>query len=331
MIKRLSRKFREDNDTGFGSSATTQGSRLVNADGSFNVKRTGLPFTYRFNHFHNLITMKWWKFNLIVLMVYIAANCLFATAYFLTGVEQLGGMMSEGIKDKWIEAFYFSCQTFTTVGYGRVNPVGHAAGLIASFESLIGLMSFALATGLLYGRFSRPRATLLFSEKALISPYKNITALMFRIANARKNQLIECEAQLLMSLAETENGRSLRRFYPLNLERNKVTGLAMSWTIVHPIDDESPLKGWGEKDFKEAGIEFIFIFKAFDDTYSQTVHTRYSYRHEEIYWGAKFVPMYHQSADHQSTILEMDKLGLFEEVSLPEGSNPTPLPRQVSQ
>ncbi len=331
MIKRLSRKFREDNDTGFGSSASTQGSRLVNADGSYNVKRTGLPFSYRFNLFHNLITMKWWKFNLTVLFVYILANCLFATTYFLIGMDQLGGMLSEGIRDKWIEAFYFSCQTFTTVGYGRVNPVGHTAGLIASFESLIGLMSFALATGLLYGRFSRPRATLLYSEKALISPYKNITALMFRIANARKNQLIECEAQLLMSLTETENGRSLRRFYPLNLERTKVTGLAMSWTIVHPIDDESPLKGLGEKDFKEVGIEFIFIFKAFDDTYSQNVHTRYSYRHEEVRWGAKFVPMYHQSSDHHSTILEMDKLGLFEETVLPEGGNPTPLPLQVSQ
>lgn len=330
MLKRLSRKFKEDTDTGFGTSATTQGTRLVSKDGSFNVKRKGLPFGYRLNYFHHLITMPWWQFNLTVLVGYTLINLLFAATYMWIGVDQLGGVVASTPFDIFLEAFYFSCQTFSTVGYGRINPIGHAAGLVASFESLAGLMSFALATGLIYGRFSRPRASLLYSENALIAPYQNMSALMFRIANARENQLVECEAQLLLSINVADNDRMVRKFFPLKLEREKVTGLSLSWTIVHPIDEDSPLKGWGQADFKEAEAEVVFIFKAFDDTYSQQVHTRYSYHHEEMVWGAKFVPMYHASPDGTGTVLELDKTGLYTAADLPEGANPTPLPEQAA-
>jgi inward rectifier potassium channel len=330
LLKRLSKNFKEDTDTGFGNSATTQGSRLVNKDGSFNVKRTGLPFTYKFNHFHHLITMPWWQFNLLIIGSYLFINLIFAGSYYLLGIQQLSGTIGESATEKFLEAFYFSCQTFSTVGYGRINPTGHWASMVASFESLAGLMSFALATGLLYGRFSRPQASLLYSEKAVVAPYKDISALMFRIANARKNQLVECEAQVILSINVMEKERLVRKFFPLKLEREKVTGLSMSWTIVHPIDKESPLNGWGQQDYRDAEAEFLFIFKAFDDTYSQQVHTRYSYHHQEIVWGVKFTPMYHPSPDGTGTILELDKIGLYEPADLPAGSNPTPLPERAT-
>jgi len=121
----------------------------------------------------------------------------------------------------------------------------------------------------------------------------------------------------------------VRKFFPLKLEREKVTGLSLSWTIVHPIDDDSPLKGWGQTDFKDAEAEVVFIFKAFDDTYSQHVHTRYSYHHEEMVWGARFVPMYHASPDGTGTVLELDKLSYYTAADLPEGANPTPMSEQA--
>lgn len=331
MMRRISRRFREEKDTGFGTSSTMQGGRLLNKDGTYNVIRQGQPIGTRLNHFHDLITMSWWKFNPMVISAYLFINIGFSLLYYWIGVEELGGMIGSSIQDQLLEAFFFSCQTFTTVGYGRVNPVGHSAALVASFESLAGLMSFALATGLLYGRFSRPHARLLFSEQALIAPYQQGTGFMLRFCNLRKNQLIECEAQLMLSVVEEENSRGMRKFYPLNLERSKVNSLALSWTVVHPIDQDSPLQGLGESDLKNMQAEFIFMFKAFDDTYAQAVHARYSYPWHEIKWGAKFVPMYHRADDGDATILELDKVSTYTEVDLPAGANPTPLPVQASE
>lgn len=309
------KRFREEQHTGFSTQSNTQGSRLMNKDGSFNVQRTGMPFLKTLNRFHDLITMPWASFNSIVIIFYIFINLFFTSLYLLFGVEHLGGTIAQSFSDKFFEAFFFSTQTFTTVGYGRINPVGLPANIIAAVESLTGLMSFALATGLIYGRFSRPHAKILYSEKAIIAPFHEGTALMFRIANARSNQLIECEAELMMSFIEPET--NMRKFLPLELEYKQVTGLAMSWTIVHPIDEKSPMNGLGPADLKEIDAEFIFSFKAFDDTYSQTVYTRYSYSHDEMVWGAKFIPMFHRSEDTNATILELDKIGSFNNIELP--------------
>jgi inward rectifier potassium channel len=316
MMKRsFSKRFREEKHTGFATQNGNQGSRLMNKDGSYNVIRKGMPLLNRLNRFHDLITMRWTTFNSMVIVFYVLINLLFTSLYMLFGVEDLGGTFGQSTPDKFWEAFFFSCQTFTTVGYGRINPIGLPANIIASFESLIGLMSFALATGLIYGRFSRPHAKLLKSDNVIIAPFQNGTALMFRITNARKNQLIECEASLMMSFIETESG--VRKFLPLILEYSKVSALAMSWTIVHPIDENSPMNGLGPEDLKEMVAEFMFSLKAFDDTYSQTVHTRFSYAHDDLVWGAKFAPMFHSSKTSNSTILELDKIGAYERVELP--------------
>jgi inward rectifier potassium channel len=300
----------EDKYTGFGSQAQAQGNRLVNKDGSFNVKRDGLPLFNRLNPFHDLILMSWMHFSLIIFAFYFTVNLIFAFIYFYIGIEHLGGIIGYTQKDKFFEAFFFSTQTFTTVGFGRINPIGNAAITVAAIESLIGLMAFALATGFLYGRFSRPNVKLIRSENAVISPFQNKTAVMLRIANARNNQLIECEARMMLSYIEKET--SVRRFLTLKLEYEKVSALSLSWTIVHPIEEDSPMYGLSMQDLLDTESELILAFKGFDDTYSQIVHYRFSYTAQEIVFGAKFIPMFERDKDGQATVLHMDMIGAYE-------------------
>lgn len=313
-MKKISLRFRNNVDTGFGAQASTQGERLVNPDGSYNVKREGLPFFSQFNHFHDLITMPWWKFFLLIFIFYTTLNTLFAGVYLWVGMDEIEGDRGITTWEQFWDAFFFSSQTLTTVGYGRTNPIGFMASWVSAFECLLGLMSFAIMTGVLYGRFSRPQAKIIYSENALVAPYKDITALMFRIANGRSNQVIECEMEVMMSYIDTET--NVRRFIRLPLEIAKVSALALSWTIVHPINEESPLWGITQNDLEQMDCEFIALFKAFDETYAQTVHSRYSYPTDSMVWGAKFDMMFHRSGNGKATVLEMHKIGAYQRVQL---------------
>lgn len=315
-MKKISLNYRNTNDTGFGAQASTQGERLVNKDGSYNVKREGIPFWSRFNHFHDLITMKWWKFFLLVVLFYTTINLLFAGVFLAVGMEEIEGDRGLTEWEHFWDAFFFSSQTMTTVGYGRTSPIGFLANIVAATECLIGLMSFAILTGVLYGRFSRPQAKIIYSKNALIGPFKEITAVMFRIANGRPNALIECEAQMMMSYIDTET--NIRRFIQLPLEIPKVSALALSWTIVHPIDENSPMYGISASDLDEMDCEFVCLFKAFDETYAQTVHSRYSYPSDDVIWGAKFEMMYHRDNNGKATVLDLAKVGTFYEAPLPK-------------
>lgn len=318
-ISEIKRRFRSSVNTGFGNNAGSQGDRLLNRDGSFNVHRTGQNILQKWSPYHQLITISWTHFNLIILSGFIFLNLAFTLLFYLAGTEELSGLVHTDLLNRFIEIFTFSAQTLTTVGYGRVSPVGSLSSLLASLESLLGLMSFALVTGLLYGRFSRPHAKLLYSENAVIAPYKNGTALMFRIANARKNQLIECEATVMFNYHDPETGN--RRFINLELEFAKINALSLSWTIVHPIDEKSPLFGLSYDEFLELKAEVLLLFKAFDDTYSQQIHTRLSYAANEFVWGAKFVPMYRRSEDGKTTLLELNKIGQYQLVTLPDSNS----------
>ena len=308
-LKRFALRYKQDNDTGFGNRSDNQGSRLYNKDGSFNVKQRGLPFYQRLNVFHELITMPWWKFMLVVLFSYLLLNTLFAGLYLSVGMEEIEGDKGMTDAEHFWDAFFFSAQTLTTVGYGRQNPIGFYANIVSSIECLFGLMSFALMTGLLYSRFSRPVAKLLYSDKIIIAPYQATgNGLMFRIANKNRNQLIECEAELMMSIDVVENDKVFRRFFSLNLERKRINSLALSWTIVHPIDEQSPMHEMTTQELIDADAEFIFSFKAFDNTYSQHVHTRYSYKANELERGNKFVSMYGRDEAGTGTVLFLDRI-----------------------
>lgn len=284
MAKDKKDKF---NDLGFGSKGSKDSFRALNKDGSFNVKKTNVPFFAKVNFFHSLISMSWLKFFCVLLIGYIIVNLVFGSLYYIVGVEHLTGIKAASPLDQFLEAFFFSAQTITTLGYGRVAPIGKSANVIAAVESMLGLLSFALATGMLYGRFSRPSAKITYSTKAVIAAYRNMNAFMFRIVNPQNNQLLEVEVNVTLSIRQT--GSIQRNFFSLKLERSKVAFLPYTWTIVHPIDEESPLYQLKEIDLIEKDAEFIIMIKAFDESFSQIVYSRSSYKGEELEWGQKFV------------------------------------------
>jgi inward rectifier potassium channel len=258
------------------------------------------------------------RFIGVIFLAFFIINCLFACLYLLVGVHQLQGITSGSFASHFWQALFFSAQTFTTVGYGGMHPVGFGANIISSIESMMGWLAFALATGLVYGRFSRPKARLLFSRHAIIAPYKDTVAFEFRIANLRANQLIEVEVQVIMTRIEhTAGGEKIRKFYELELERSRVNFLSLSWTIVHPITPNSPINGWNNKKVKQGETEFLVLIKGYDDTFNQTVYSRSSYWYNEIIWGAKFNSMY-DNEEAGITTLRLDQIDDIQKVDLSE-------------
>lgn len=295
-------------DLGLGLQASS--GRGVNKDGSFNVRRRGLPRFRFYELYHHLITMGWAPFLGLLLLAFVVTNALFALLYLGIGMEHFTRPGGETLPDRIQDAFFFSAQTLTTVGYGHISPKGTLANTAAALESLLGLLSFALATGLLYGRFSRPQACLRFSAQAVVATYGPITGFMFRLVNMRSNQLIEVEAAV--SLSFEDPGSRQRRFMNLSLERSKINLFPSSWTVVHPIDEASPLQGMTAEDLHRARAEFIVLIKAFDDTFSQTIYARTSYTAEEVRWGARFMPMLFATA-HGMTEMDVTQLDALEE------------------
>lgn len=220
------------------------------------------------------------------------------------GVENLTGTYGTTSLEQFTETFFFSAQTITTLGYGRVAPIGLAANIVAAIESMLGLLSFALATGLLYGRFSKSRTKIKYSDIGVIAPYLNGNGFMIRVVNPQNNELLEVNADLSVSF--TKEGSQLREFHNLKLERNMVFFFPSVWTIVHPIDEMSPLYKMTEKEFEERNVEFIVMLKAFDESSSQTLYSRSSYRADEIVWGAKFTYL----GQHRDGKLHIDVSGL---------------------
>lgn len=278
--------------------------RLLNKDGSFNSRRKGLPFWESFNFYHYLVGVSWWKFSLIIFSGYVLLNLMFALIYYALGVDtHLLGVIANNEFDKFTEAFFFSAQSFTTVGYGRISPVGEWTSGIAAFESLVGLMCLAIATGLFYGRFSKPVSKILYSKKAVIAPFNNNTALQFRIANEQKSELIDVEVRVMFSILRDAAGSSpSRKFYNLELEYSKINFFSLIWTVNHIIDEESPLFGLTQQDFSEGHAEMLILLKGYDDMFMTNVHSRSSYRHNEIIWGAKFANIYGYDEDGRTTV-----------------------------
>ncbi|MCX8473160.1 MAG: ion channel [Sediminibacterium sp.] len=287
-------------DLGFGTFFTSN--RSMNKDGSFNVRKIGVPKFKTYEIYHHLISMSWGKFLFIVFLVYFLANILFALLYYYIGSEHLSfDSLYMNEFEKFIEVFFFSSQTLTTLGYGRIAPVGSLASTVAAVESMCGLLGFALATGLLYGRFSKPHSKIIYSDCAIISPYKNIKGLMFRITNLRNNQLIEIEAEVTLGYNDINSG--VRNFVSMPLERPRINLFPLSWTIVHPIIESSKLFGLSGDDMMKMNLEIYVLIKAYDETFSQHIYSRTSYTGDEIIYGAHFLPMFKPSKDN---ILEID-------------------------
>lgn len=280
--------------------------RAINKDGSFNVRRRRAhwrdvhPYLY-------VVNTGWPTFLGLVFASYLLVNTLFAGIYYSMGQEALRGQDELDSYGRFLTAFFFSAHTLTTVGYGSLAPRTTAANVVAAFEAMVGLMGFAVATGLLYGRISRPSARIGFSANMLVSPYQSGTSLQFRIVNLRPNMLMELEANVLLMTVDGPPGSPSRSYNRLTLERERIYYLPLTWTIVHPIDANSPLYGKTAADLERLQAEFLVLIKAYDDTFSQTVHSRSSYRYDEIEWNAKFIPAFH-IAPEGDVVLDVDEV-----------------------
>jgi inward rectifier potassium channel len=256
--------------------------------------------------------MSWIKCIWVFILFLFCINFLFACLYVSIGVDALHGVVSSTFLQNLGNAFFFSIETFTTVGYGTVSPTGFAAHFLSSMDAFAGLMSFAFATGLFFSRFSKPRAEILFSKNAIIAPYRGISSFQFRIANLRNNKIINHEAQVVITyLEKNDDGKPERRFKALKLERDKVFLFPLNWTIVHPFEKDSPLYKKSEEEVKEMNAEVLILLKGFDETFAQEVHSNSSYTWDEVQWNAKFKMMYHDD-EEKGMILELDKIDHLE-------------------
>ncbi len=287
-----------DRDLGFGSVVGRDSrQRLLNRNGTFNVVRAGLGLLETLAPYHLMLTISWSGFLGFVALLYLVFNLAFAVAYLACGANALLGPGAEMLGGRFSRAFFFSIQTFATIGYGQIGPNGFAANAVVTVEAFVGLIYQALATGLLFARFSRPTASIVFSRHAIVAPYNDGRALEFRIANRRRNEIIQLEAQVLFSAMEPDaTGNLVRRYAPLSLERNKVTFFPLAWTIVHPIDEASPLAGRTPAELEEAQAEILVLLTGIDEAFEQSVHARSSYRADEIVWHARFRSMFLPSA-----------------------------------
>lgn len=304
----------ENRDLGFGAVVARESrQRLLNRDGSFNVARKGLTFASSLSPYHVLLTTTWTRFMGMVVASYLLLNAAFAGAFVLCGPDALQGPSQGGYAGAgFARAFFFSVETFSTIGYGNIGPASLAANLVVTLEALVGLLWLALATGLLFARFSRPTAKILFSRTAVVAPYREITGFEIRIANARSSQLIEVVATVMFARFEEHGGRSVRRFYPLTLERSSVTFFPLSWTIVHPIDESSPLKDLTRDDLRKMDAEFLVLLTGIEETFSQKVHARSSYRWDEVVWGAKYADILHHPTGNEAITIDVSRLDRIE-------------------
>ena len=308
------RNVTEEGDFGLGDKvARKPGTRLIREDGQFNVTRRGRPM---WAPYQNLIEMSWWEFLFWTTLTYVSLNIIFAIGFLLIGVEELSNINPEG---SWhyrlLHCFYFSTQTFTTVGYGAISPIGSAANVLASFLAYFGWVALAIMTGLFFARFSRPGEVILFSDKVLIAPYKEgLSSLQFRIANRRNEKLINIGAQVVLTwlVPDESDGKLKRYFSPLALERDVIALFPLNWTIVHPITDDSPLRNWEPNDFKRKHAELLVMVEGYDQTFAQNVHIKRSYIHKDIQWNAHFEPMYRER-EHM-TELFLDRIDSHTEI-----------------
>ena len=317
IITRSGKLHSEDN-TGFGANSSNSAGRFYDRKNDrANVEKRGVSILDRYSWYHTMLGMNRGKFLFLIFLMYILINLVFAGVYYMVGIQHLAGIKSGSAWKNFSEVFFFSTQTFTTVGYGRISPTGFLTSAVSTFEAFLGLLSFAIATGLFYGRFSRPRAFLKFSHNALIAPYKDGSALMFRMSPYKNNTLSEAEIKLTVAMQIEENGKMANKFYTLDMEISKINSMALSWTIVHPINEQSPFFGYGPNEIRNTNIEVLVFVKAFDEVFSNTVVERTSYISEEIIWGAKFKMMYHPSQDKTTTILDLSNLNEFDVVEIP--------------
>ena len=287
-----------NDDLGIGRVAAERSrTRFLNKDGSFNSRREGLGTLASLSVYYWLTTLAWPAFFGLLTLAFVGLNVVFAWLYMLCGPDAFSSPNHAGLENPFWRSFFFSVETLSTIGYGHIAPLSFAANMLATVEAYVGLLGVALATGLLFARFSKPVTRILFSEHGLIAPYQTGQAFMCRVVNGLRNEIMELEIQVTLARFELVNGERVRRFYPLALERDRVVFFPLGLTIVHPIAPEGPLWGVDEHALLESDAEFIVVLHGLDDTLFQRVHARSSYKAHEVVWNAKFSDMYIRRGD----------------------------------
>jgi inward rectifier potassium channel len=276
----------------------TRVARIVPRRGDDTIVRIGLPPTVWGDLYHHTLTAPWWVVLTSASAIYLGMNALFALLYLL----QPGAIDGVGDLD-FEDAFFFSIQTMATIGYGKLLPLTLYANLLVTVEVLIGLLALALLTGVLFARFSRPTARVLFGRNAVIGPVNGALTLSVRTANARRNQILQAEVGLTLVKVETQtDGRVMRRFYDLALSRQRTPIFAYSFQIMHPIDEQSPLHGETVESLIAQQAEILVTVTGLDETMSQTVHARYSYNADEVLPDRRFSDMFGITQDGRIAI-----------------------------
>ena len=306
---------RLNQDLGLGGKLSERShARLLNRDGSFNVRRNNFGPFHPYNVYHTLVSLPVPRVLLLMVAGYIATNLLFATMYWLAGPDAIAGAASSPLA-RFEDCVFFSVQTLATIGYGKLVPNTRAANVLVAIEALVGLLGFAILSALLFARFARPTAKIRFSSHAVIAPYQNGWALMFRLVNLRNHDLTDVHAVVSFARWVDENGTRRRRFDQLVLERDFIIFMPLHWVVVHPITGTSPLRGLTAKSFAGADPEVVCLITADDETFAQTVHARCSYDKADIVWGARFRDMYLPEADRVT--IDLGRLNDFEAVPPP--------------
>jgi inward rectifier potassium channel len=295
----------------FNDSKNSNNSRLINPDGTFNIDRRGKSGA---NMYEAVLVMSWTKIIFSFLIIYFLFNCAFGLIFMAIGPENVRGVQEGTWLELYTQMIYFSIQTFTTVGFGHLSPQGNTTNLLSAFVAFVGLISFAILTGLSFAKFSKPKAHIIFSKKMLIAPNvnnKNMRSLQFRIVNGTSNQIIDLQARVTLAWLQEEDGQMRRKFKRLDLEFESIHLFPLNWTIVHNIDEDSPLYGKSLQKLIDHQLEVLVLIKGFDDTYSQTIHSKRSYNCSDIVDGARYKAMYRNT--ESMTILELSKIDDIEE------------------
>lgn len=299
-------------DPGVGKSSTKKAKRFINPDGSFNVKHINRGETFT-NSYDYLINISWTKFFLWVLLGYLIINSFFAIIYTFFGIAEIAEPSGNVFKD-FLNAFFFSAQTITTVGYGAMSPKGMLFGVISSLEALVGLLSFSFVTGLLYGRFSKPQANIKFSNNLILRNHNGKDSIMFRLMSKNGKVMIKprIEATLVLSLPDTNNQYS-NNFYSLKLERSAITYLPTTWTVVHVIDEKSPLTDYNTREIDKLHGEILILISYYDESFAQEVHQAHSFVLKNLKFNNRFTPAFYYDEEGY-TVLDHSKLDETEEL-----------------
>ncbi len=295
-------------NTGFGDNPENENWNIFDEHGDPNVRLDGLSKSHFFSLYHFLLDISWLRFFGFTLIYYVLINLIFTCIYCILGLNGDSITMDSNFSLFW-NCFFFSTHTLTTVGYGNLHPIGFLTNIVASFEMFWGLMNFAIMSGLVYGKFSKPKAFVQFSDNMIVNLDENneVTEVQFRLAPSKSKMLFsDAHVDLLLMVRQTIEGIQRYRFYPLEPEIPEIKSLALNWTVVHKVDGDSPFFNFRKEQMLNENYQLLVYFSAYDEFYANKVKKRKAYHSTDIVFNRLYETMYRATSEY--TILEINKI-----------------------